>query len=114
MVGAYFRRRLLHVTTACFVVLCGASVATLVDPFNANYSDTWVDLEIDTKGSQVRLERTYNSRSLFDGIFGFGWCSDFETRVRPYRDGTVVLTNCGAGDEAVFRGSTNQEHNLDA
>jgi YD repeat-containing protein len=27
------------------------------------------------------LARTYNSRSLWSGVFGFGWCADFEKRV---------------------------------
>jgi len=29
------------------------------------------------------LERTYNSRSLWQGIFGFGWCTEFEKSLDP-------------------------------
>ena len=49
----------------------------LVDMKNANYTNTWTDMEIPGSGYDFKIIRTYNSRSLFNGIFGFGWCSDF-------------------------------------
>jgi hypothetical protein len=36
----------------------------------------------------VGMQRTYNSRSLYRGVFGFGWCSDMEARV--LREGNRV------------------------
>jgi YD repeat-containing protein len=37
------------------------------------------------------MARTYNSRSLWFGIFGFGWCSEFERQLDPIHQ---RLTHC--------------------
>lgn len=74
----------------------------LVDMRNANFADTWVDLEIPGSGYNLQVQRTYNSRSLFNGMFGYGWCSDFETSLEPSADGNLKLTECGAGMEVIY------------
>jgi YD repeat-containing protein len=74
----------------------------IVDMRNANYAETWVDIEIEGAGLPVSVERAYNSRSLYQGKFGFGWCSDYETSLRAYPDGSLLRTECGAGYEETF------------
>jgi len=74
----------------------------LVDMRNANYSETWIDLDISGAGYNLKVQRTYNSRSLFNGMFGFGWCSDFETSLDVTVDNTLKLTQCGDGFETVY------------
>lgn len=74
----------------------------IVDMKNANYSNTWVDLELPGSGYDLKVSRTYNSRSLFNGMFGFGWCSDFETKVEVTPEGNLKLTECGAGQETYY------------
>jgi YD repeat-containing protein len=74
----------------------------MVDMKNANYTDSWLDLTLTGTGYALRVERTYNSRSVFNGIFGFGWCSDFETVVEKLPEGRLKLTECGAGQEVFF------------
>jgi YD repeat-containing protein len=74
----------------------------IVDMKNANFSQTWVDAEVPGVGYDLRVQRTYNSRSLFNGIFGFGWCSDFETRMTITAEGNLKITECGAGQELFF------------
>ena len=74
----------------------------IVDMKNANYSNSWVDLEVPGTGYDLKINRTYNSRSLFSGIFGFGWCSDFETTLEITAEGNLKLTECGAGQEVFF------------
>jgi YD repeat-containing protein len=74
----------------------------MVDMRNANYSNTWVDLELAGTGYDLRVTRTYNSRTLFNGIFGFGWCSDFETKLDVTPEGNLKLTECGAGKENFY------------
>jgi YD repeat-containing protein len=69
---------------------------------NANYSNTWVDLEVPGPGYDFRVARTYNSRSLFNGMFGFGWCSDFETKIKITPEGNIKLTECGGGLEITY------------
>ncbi len=74
----------------------------IVDMKNANYSNTWVDIIVPGTGYDLRVSRTYNSRSLFSGMFGFGWCSDFETNVKITPEGNLKLTECGGGLEIVY------------
>ncbi|MFD9900284.1 DUF6531 domain-containing protein [Mesorhizobium sp. NPDC059025] len=71
----------------------------MVDTRNANYYESWTDV---TEKLGVDVVRTYNSRSLFDGMFGFGWCSDFETSVYLNDQGSYQLSFCGAGLSVEF------------
>ena len=68
----------------------------------ANYFDSWTDLEIPGTGYNLRVTRTYNSRSLFNGMFGFGWCSAFETKFEIQADGSIKLKECGDGRTTVY------------
>ena len=53
-------------------------------------------------GYDLRVNRTYNSRSLFNGLFGFGWCSDYETKIEVTPESNLRLTECGGGMEIIF------------
>lgn len=74
----------------------------VVDMKNANFSQSWIDIEVPGSGYDLRVQRTYNSRSLFNGMFGFGWCSDFETKMVITAEGNLKITECGAGQELFF------------
>ena len=74
----------------------------LVDMKNSNYTDQWVDINLSGSGYALRVNRAYNSRSVFNGIFGFGWCSDFETVLERLPEGRLKLTECGAGQEVFY------------
>jgi YD repeat-containing protein len=76
--------------------------SALVDMRNANFSDPWIHMEVSGSGYDMSVRTTYNSRTLYNGHFGFGWCSSFETKLTPNPDGTLLLTECGAGDEITF------------
>lgn len=89
-------------TTAIFAILTSWQVFAIVDMKNSNYSNTWVDFELDGTGYDLKLERTYNSRTLFNGIFGFGWCTNFETNLKVTAEGNLKVRECGAGGELVF------------
>lgn len=84
------------------IVFISVNALSLVDMKNANYADTWVDLIVPGSGYDLRVSRTYNSRSLFNGMFGFGWCSDFETSIKTTPEGNIKLTECGGGMEVVY------------
>ena len=73
------------------------NVSAIVDMKSANYSESWTDLIVPGVGYDLRVNRTYNSRSLFNGLFGFGWCSDYETKIDVTTEGNLRLTECGAG-----------------
>src|SRR6201996_5189306 len=85
----------------------------LVDLKNANFSDAWVDLDLAGTGYDLKVERAYNSRTLFNGIFGFGWCSDFETSLESTPEGNLKFSECGAGAETVYQAPNFSEKDID-
>jgi Outer membrane receptor for Fe3+-dicitrate len=74
----------------------------LVDMKSANYTNTWIDMDVPGTGYDLKVIRTYNSRTLFNGMFGFGWCSDFETSMEILPEGNIKVTECGAGAEVTY------------
>lgn len=82
--------------------LLSSQAFALVDMKNANYSNTWIDMDVPGTGYDLKIVRTYNSRSLFNGMFGFGWCSDFETSMEVTPEGNIKVTECGGGMEVLF------------
>lgn len=86
----------------CFLVLVSLPSFAIVDIRSAGYSKTFVDFKSETKGFEFTLERTYNSRSLFNGLFGFGWCSNFETNLETLPDNSIKVTECGGGLENFY------------
>jgi YD repeat-containing protein len=82
-------------------IAAGLPVAAIVDMKNANYSHTWIDLELPGSGYDLKIVRTYNSRSLYEGMFGFGWCSNFETVLQVAKNELRIM-ECGAGQETLF------------
>ena len=85
-----------------FLSLFSASAFAIVDMKSANYSESWTDLTVPGVGYDLRINRSYNSRSLFNGLFGFGWCSDYETKIEITPESNLKLTECGGGMEIIF------------
>jgi uncharacterized protein DUF6531 len=71
---------------------------------DASYYKTWVDLEIQRGPKVFQLRRTYSSRSLHQGLFGFGWCSDFEKSLDLRRKNEeIVLNDCRVSAPIKFK-----------
>ncbi len=87
---------------------------SLVDMNNASYSNTWVDLEIPGNGYDMKVLRAYKSRTIFNGIFGFGWCSEFETKLEATSEGNIKISECGDGQEIVFSAKEITKKDIDA
>lgn len=85
-----------------FGLFSAMSAMAVVDMKNANYATTWTDMIVPGTGYDLKIVRTYNSRSLFNGMFGFGWCSDFETSVNVTPEGNLKLKECGGGMEVLY------------
>lgn len=85
-----------------FTFLLSTPAFALVDMRNANYSDSWTDIEVPGAGFPLKMLRAYNSRSLYNGIFGFGWCSDIETSLEVTPESGVKVTECGDGAEIIY------------
>jgi hypothetical protein len=87
-------KNILLATTLLSTSLLTQNVSADVNMKDASYYKTWVDLEI-TKDQRVfQLRRTYNSRSLHQGLFGFGWCSDIEKNLDLNRSDQISLNDC--------------------
>lgn len=82
--------------------LLPVSAFAIVDMKSANYSESWTDITVPGIGYDLRVTRAYNSRSLFNGLFGFGWCSDYETKIEVTPESNLKLTECGGGMEVIF------------
>lgn len=74
----------------------------LVDMNSASYSNVWTDLEVPGSGYELKVIRAYKSRTLFNGMFGFGWCSRFETKLEPTSEGNIKISECGDGQQVLF------------
>jgi YD repeat-containing protein len=96
------------------LLLAGIQAHALVDMKNANYSNTWIDMEVPGSGFDLKIVRTYNSRSLYNGIFGFGWCSDFETSLEITGDSNIKIKECGGGQEITFSPREISKKDVDA
>ena len=93
--------------------LFSAPALALVDLKNANYSDAWIDISLPGTGYDLKVERAYNSRTLYNGLFGFGWCSDFETSLDITPEGNIKLTECGAGLEVLYQSKDFNERDIE-
>lgn len=84
------------------LMLSHQNANALVDMNSASYSNLWTDLEVPGGGYDMRVVRAYKSRTLFNGMFGFGWCSTFETKLETTSEGNIKISECGDGQEIVF------------
>ena len=85
-----------------FLFLLSFQAQALVNMKNASFSNRWIDIIVPGKGYDLKIERFYSSRSLFIGMFGFGWCSELETNLSITSVGEIVLTECGGGLEVAY------------
>ena len=74
----------------------------IVDTRSAGYSKTFTDFSSKDSSYPLEIKRTYNSRSIYNGLFGFGWCSNFETRLSVLPDQNIRVVECGGGMEILY------------
>lgn len=84
------------------LVFLSPKTQALVDMNSASYSNLWTDLEVPGTGYDLKVIRAYKSRTLFNGMFGFGWCSPFETKLETNAEGNIKISECGDGQEIIF------------
>lgn len=88
---------------AATLTLISSTSFAVVDMKNANYSESWIDVTVPGSGMDFKIQRHYNSRSTFSGMFGYGWCSDYETTLERTPEGGLKLQECGAGQEISYQ-----------
>ena len=77
------------------------SAFAVIDTKSAGYSKTFVDFN-SPSNFNMKIERAYNSRSIYKGLFGFGWCSNFETKLVTLPDNSLKVIECGGGMEILY------------
>lgn len=102
-----------HLLAVIVIVVASSNSFALVDLKNANYAEAWIDMSLVGNGYDLKIQRTYNSRTYFNGMFGFGWCSDFETALDITPEGNIKLTECGAGLQTVYTAKSFSEKDID-
>ncbi len=68
---------------------------------NGNFFIAYTDA-IYSGGFETKLERVYNSKSPYRGMFGWGWGNEFEVYLTVSADGSVVVHEYGGGAENRF------------
>jgi hypothetical protein len=85
-----------------FFFLIIAKSFSVVNYRNGNYYQEFVDLIITPElGAPLAFKRTYNSASDFEGLFGLGWGSTFETRAETL-DNLITIKMSGNGRQLLF------------
>ncbi|MBC7466388.1 MAG: RHS repeat protein [Bdellovibrio sp.] len=98
-----------------FIVLLSVpKTFALVDMNNASYSNTWIDLQVPGTGYDMKVIRAYKSRTIYNGLFGFGWCSEFETKLETTSEGNIKISECGDGQETVFSAREISKKDIDS
>ncbi|MBE8221281.1 MAG: hypothetical protein HAW60_00970 [Bdellovibrionales bacterium] len=88
-----------------FITLFSINIYAVVDMRTANFSKSFLDIHVKGNGLDLSIKRTYNSRSVFNSIFGYGWCSDYETTLAINSDSSILVTECGGGLESLYKNS---------
>ncbi len=73
---------------------------------NGNFYISYTDIVVPGGGKKLEITRTYNSKSTDVGWFGFGWGSEFETKLEISADGSIIVHEHGSGAKTRFTPKT--------
>lgn len=73
---------------------------------NGNFYISYTDIVVPGGGKKLEITRTYNSKATEIGWFGFGWGSEFETRLEVSADGAIIIHEHGTGAKSRFTPKT--------
>lgn len=63
---------------------------------NGNFFVSFRDISY-PGGMEPKIERVYNSKSDFHGMFGYSWGIEYETNLAVDPDGSLIITDFGGG-----------------
>ncbi|HEX3468933.1 MAG TPA: DUF6531 domain-containing protein [Candidatus Elarobacter sp.] len=98
------------------VLLAGSALAPAwagVTLRNGNFYISYTDVTV-PGGFQMKIERVYNSKANFSGIFGSNWGFEYEAYLRVQDDGSVVVHEYGGGANNHFVPINAKPRSLDA
>ncbi|MGK5086257.1 DUF6531 domain-containing protein [Bdellovibrionota bacterium FG-2] len=87
--------------SALFVALSVSVAQANVSLKNGNFFMGYTDLSY-SGGFEPKIERVYNSKTPFKGMFGWGWGNEYEVFLNVSADGSVVVHEYGGGAENRF------------
>ena len=94
-----------NLRTVSLLVVCLLFTATgvigNVSLKNGNFFIGYTDA-LYTGGFEPKIERVYNSKTPYKGIFGWGWGNEYEVYLRESVAGSVVVHEFGGGAENDF------------
>lgn len=94
------------ISLALVAILMASFAQAGVNLKNGNFYISYTDIVVPGGGKKLEITRTYNSRSTEVGWFGFGWGSEFETRLELSADGSVIIHEHGSGAKTRFTPKT--------
>lgn len=100
--------KLRHCSLAILVALLPFAVqpaAAEVSLKNGNFFTGSKDI-VFSGGFELKIERVYNSKTAFKGIFGYGWGNEYEVFLEVGGDGAVIVHEYGGGAENRFDSPT--------
>ena len=80
---------------------------------NGNFFMSYTDIAY-PGGFDLRIDRVYNSKTAFNGSFGWGWGNELEVFLVVSADGSVVVNEYGGGAQNRFNPSNFSAAELDA
>ncbi|MCB0357150.1 MAG: hypothetical protein KDD40_09090 [Bdellovibrionales bacterium] len=84
-------KRVIGVLTIIFFQqVCSAQI----DVRQGSYIDNFLDFVIVNSANDIRLQRTYTSRSVDKGWFGWGWCSNLEVHLNIHSQSSLDYIDC--------------------
>lgn len=92
--------------TLALVTMVASFAHAGVNLKNGNFYISYTDIVVPGGGKKLEITRTYNSKSTEVGWFGFGWGSEFETKLELSADGSVIIHEHGSGAKTRFTPKT--------
>jgi YD repeat-containing protein len=86
---------------ASLAVLAPLGAHANVSIKNGNFFIGYTDI-VYPGGFEPKIERVYNSKTPFKGMFGWGWGNEYEVYLAVSADGSVVVHEYGGGAENRF------------
>jgi YD repeat-containing protein len=87
----------MKILTLCILIsnfILSAETLADINMMNGSLVKSWQDAPF--------LKRTYRSRTLYSGYFGYGWCSNLEKQLQTTPNGDLILKDCELESEILL------------
>ena len=96
-----------------FTIIISLNSYSGVNLKNGNFYIGFTDIILkDTLWQDLKVGRTYNSKSTYNGSFGYGWGTNFDTYLVLTPDFTVSVMMRGSGQRSIFESEFTNEENI--